>query len=78
MGVVGGRDGVMSRTCKRWLMILEVTVLGLKEEVVRPTLKMAVRGRSPWPEEKLQKRATQLLRRSVACMRFLCCCRNLG
>ncbi len=31
-----------------------------------------------WPEEKSQKRAMQLSKPSVACVMFLCCCRNLG
>jgi hypothetical protein len=43
LGVIGSGDGVRSRTCDRWSMILEVTVSGLRKEVVRPALKMAVR-----------------------------------
>ncbi len=78
LSVLGSGDGVRSRKCDKWLMILEVTVSGLRKEVVRAALKMAVRWRLPWPEEKLQKRAMHLSRPSVACMMFLYCCRKLG
>jgi hypothetical protein len=43
LGVLGSGDGVRSRMCDRWSMILEVTVSGLRKEVVWPALKMAVR-----------------------------------
>jgi hypothetical protein len=43
LGVLCSGDGVRSRTCDRWSMILEVTVSGLRKEVVQPALKMAVR-----------------------------------
>jgi hypothetical protein len=56
LSVLSSGDGVRSRTCDRWSMILEVTVSGLRKEVVWPALKMAVRWRSPWPEKKLQKK----------------------
>ncbi len=69
LGVVGSGDR---------LMILEVTVSGLRKEVAQPVLKMVVRWRLPWLEEKLQKRAIHLSRPSVACVIFLCCRRNLG
>ncbi len=78
LGVLSSGDGVRSRMCDIWSMILEVTVSGLRKEMVRPVLKMAVRWRSPWPEEKLQKRAMHSSRLSVACVMFLCCRRNLG
>jgi hypothetical protein len=43
LSVLGSGDGVRSRTCDRWSMILEVTVSGLRKEMVWPALKMAVR-----------------------------------
>ncbi len=36
LGVLSSGDGVRSRTCDRWLMILEVTVSGLRKEGVWP------------------------------------------
>ncbi len=78
LGDLGSGDGVRSRTCDKWLMILEVTVSGLKKEVVWPALKMAVRWRLPWPKEKTQKRAMHLSRPIVACVMFLRCPQNLG
>ncbi len=34
-GDIGSGVGVRSRTCDRWSIILEVTVSGLRKEVVR-------------------------------------------
>lgn len=39
-------------TWRRWLVIREVMVSVLRKEVVLPELKIVVRRRLPWPEEK--------------------------
>lgn len=40
-------EGLRSRTCDRWSTMSEVMVSGLRKEVVRSAVKMAVRCRSP-------------------------------
>jgi hypothetical protein len=65
LGVVVRGDGLRSRRWERSLMIREVIVLGLRKDVVRSALKTAVRWRSPWPWEKLQRREIQLSRLSM-------------
>ena len=59
-------EGLRSRTCDRWSTMREVMVSGLRKEVVRSAVKMAVRWRSPCPWETSQKRAMQWLSASVA------------
>ena len=39
-------EGLRLRTCDRWSTMREVMVSGLREEVVRSAVKMAVRWRS--------------------------------
>jgi hypothetical protein len=49
-GLVGDSvrgEGLRSRTWDRWSMMREVMVSGLRKEVVRSAVKMAVRWRLP-------------------------------